>query len=462
MSRKFMNILKLYLYNPIFLILASIYFIGAFISRAGIHYGISGIAEDMMTMVFVFSVWLAFVFGVLIKRQFANHRSSLLPRYRSAHLTVAILIYFAFLVTACLWERGTVPNPILKITSAELTGIYLTCLFMSILIIYFGYLSIGIVLFLAYFVVLVMAGQSQFCIDYLGESPNTRMMLAGSTIALILFFGYRLVTLKEEMFEYSFMFSWPQKDFVRNQLKATQIFADATGRLKSVIGIKSRHPAMPTYPRAGNLISRARHWDFWDRQETTLIIILMILVTPFYMEMVRHPFLHNFYKNPYANFLFYSIAPVLITVCGRYKQMAYLSYDLLKPVRKAQFMKERGAVLLQDFLVYWMLFVIYFAVGPNQILQPEVLATGKFWSYLFLTFSYGIMSLAWIAYMAALTSTRSVIINGILSCSLTQVEFMVVGYLPMEVMVINALVCAAGGVVLTVMAYQRWCGKELA
>ena len=457
---RYSNILKLYCYNPTFTILAGIFFFGAILSRIGIHYNLFNITEDTMTMLFVFTVWLAFVFGVLIKRQFANHRASLLPHYRGAHLMMAVLIYLVFLAAAYLWEIGTAPNPILKITSSELMGIYLACLFMSILIIYFGYLSIGIVLFLAYFVVLVIAGQTQVVIDFLGESSGTHNALAIGTGALILFFGFRLMKLKEEMFEYSFLFSWPQKDLVRNQLRFSQVFVSLTDQIRKLLRIKRRALNISAYPRTKNILSRALHWDYIERTELKGVVILLVLLTPCYLYFVKnYPALHKF-TTPYSNFLLYAVAPVLITICGRYKQMAYLGYDLLKPIRKSQFFQERGIILFQDFLVYWFLFTVYFAVLPSKILMPAVLMTPKFWIYLLLTGTYGFLTLVWIVYMAALTSPRAVIINGISLCILTQMQFMLAGALSTEAMIINAVLSFLGGALLTSVAYKKWCLAE--
>jgi hypothetical protein len=458
---KYFKILKVYLYNPAFAILAAIFFMGAIVSRIGIRYGWFEIAEDTMTMLFVFTAWLLFLFGVIVKRQFANHRASLLPNYRGAHLAVMVLIYLSFLAAAYFWEIGVKPNPVFKITSTELVGIYLSCLFMSLLIVYFGYLSIGMVLFLAYFVVLVLAGQTQSVIDFLGQSLETRGSLVIGTIVVAFFFVVRLLTLKEGMFEYSFLFSWPQRDFVSNQLRVSQVFVSITDWFRKILGIKERVLNIPVYPHRKGLLSRALHWDYIERSELKGVLVLLVVLTPGYLYFVAHyPALHKFYKTPYLNFLLYAIAPVLITICGRYKQMAYLGYDLLKPIRKSEFMKERGIILGQDFLSYWLLFVMYFAVLPNKILMPEILGTVKLWNYLLLTFGYGFLTLAWIAYMATLDNPKSVIINGISLCILSQMQFMGSGIFTAELMAISAFLSFAGAGLLTRAAYKKWCQME--
>jgi hypothetical protein len=112
--------------------------------------------------------------------------------------------------------------------------------------------------------------------------------------------------------------------------------------------------------------------------------------------------------------------------------------------------------LFQDLGVCWLLFVVYLAILPNGILNPSFLAVGKFWAYLFLTASFGFLSLAWIVYMAALRTTRAVLINGGFSGVVTQIEFMLAAHLSAADMMIHAALWLLAAAWLLKMAYARW------
>ncbi|MDP2653479.1 MAG: hypothetical protein Q8Q08_05540 [Candidatus Omnitrophota bacterium] len=459
MSKRIAQILLIYLRHPVFMLLAGILVAGDFIAKTSLRFGIWDVAEDMWTLMFVMITWLAFVFGVLIKRQFANHRASLMPRHRPSHMLAAVMVYAVFIGILSICRSGLVPN--FQITPQEFAGIYMTCLFVSLLIIYLGYLSIAGILFMAYFALLVVAGQTSQVIAFLGISEMTRIVMGGSSFLLAALIVQRLLRIKEDSFEYPFLMAWPQKDLIRNQMRLTQVL---TGWVESVAercGIKSRPAALPAYPAGAGFLSRMLHWDRIEREEVKIVLVLLALTTPLYLQFIEHfSGLHKFYKSPYTNFLLYSIAPVLIAVCGRYKQAAYLGYDLLKPVRKTRFLLERGALLSMDFACYWLLFAVYFALLPAKILSPDLLTAWKLWAFLLLAGGFGFFSLQWIVYMAALTSPKKVIFNGLFSCALTQVEFMLVPHLAADDMVIHAIVWLIGATWFQKLGYDRWKGGE--
>jgi hypothetical protein len=86
MIQRYGQVLALYFRNRTFLILTGCYGAAAVISRMAMRMDIDRLAYDFFTMWFIVCIWISFLFGIQLKRQFANHRASLMPRYRSTHL----------------------------------------------------------------------------------------------------------------------------------------------------------------------------------------------------------------------------------------------------------------------------------------------------------------------------------------------------------------------------------------
>jgi hypothetical protein len=456
MIKRYGHVLGLYFRNRTFLILTLCYGAAAVISRIAMRMDIDDVAYDFFTMWFIVCIWISFIFGIQLKRQFANHRASLMPRYRSTHLLAGGILYAFFTIIAVLWWTN------LKIVLAnqfiDLPRILLTCIFVSLLIVTLGYLSISVFLFMAYFSILLLASQSYDIVMTINTSSSVLQGVWIGIGGLIFFLILRLWYLKEDGFEYPFLLTWPQKDLMRNQLQAAHaLFAP----LRRFIFIRRVPLTIPKYPFQATVIRRVMHWDIFDHAELKWVWVLLVLVSPFYIHFVRTAVeLHEFYAKTYANFLLLAVSPVLIAVIANYKKMAYWGYDLLKPVPRERVIRERGMGIFGGLIVLWVLFCFYFSVIPSMVLDPSILKTIKFWAYILLTGSYAFASLSWLALMSQLNSAKAVIVHGLISIQLSLLLFYAVEYFsPMTVVFCGVLVLM-GGVVLLQCAYARWCKAE--
>ena len=142
--------------------------------------------------------------------------------------------------------------------------------------------------------------------------------------------------------------------------------------------------------------------------------------------------------------------------------MAYWEFDSIKPIRRKQFIQERGIAFLAGMFVCWALFCLYFAVLPNSILQPELLLTEKFWAYVFLTGCYAFAILSWITFMSCLSAAHVIIANFIVLGLLLLFQFALVPLYSMNILFINSALSIGAGAVLLKIAYYGWCKKEFA
>lgn len=457
--RKYVQILLVSLRNPAFLMLSVGFIASSIISRVFIKMRLGFYANEMFTVQFVFSLWLCFMLGLVLKRQFANHRASILPGYRAPHLVVAFLVFVFFVMVVWIWEIGTKVN--FEISSAALFGVHATCLFMAVFIVYLGFLSIGAILVFAYLICLLISGGSFAFVEQLSNTTDYNIYIVTAIISSLIFMIIRLMKIKEDSFEYPFLLSWTEKSLLKNQLRASNFVYSFLNPFKHIFKVTPTIEVYPKYPRAKSILMRAIHWDLIEYRGLKSSFILILIGTPVFVYFLSvFQFANEFFANAYSNFLLLSIAPVLIALGFNYKKRMYWEYDSLKPIDKKTFILEKGYSFFRDLVLFWILFVLYFALISSAVLNAEILGTLKFWSYLLFTGTYGYLVMAWICYMSSCSKAKTVIFNGMCLCLLTMVL--------MEMSVFNVLtifVCSmvsfVAGIIMLNIAYARYCDKEL-
>ena len=457
--RKYAQILLLSIRNPAFLMLSLGFIASSVISKGFITMRLGFYANEMFTVQFVFSLWLCFMLGLVLKRQFANHRASILPGYRAPHLVVAFLVFVFFVIVVWMWEIGTKVN--FEISSAALFGVHTTCLFMAVFIVYLGFLSIGAVLVFAYLICLLISGESFAFVEQLSNTTHFNIYIVAAIISLFVFMIIRLMKIKEDSFEYPFLLSWTEKSLLKNQLRASNLVYSFFNPFKHIFKSKQKISVYPKYPRAKNALIRSIHWDINEYREMRGTWCLIVFGTPAFIYFLKvFQFGNEFFANAYFNFLLLSVAPVLIALGSNYKKMMYWAYDSLKPIDKRTFILEKGFGFFRDLILFWFLFVVYFAVISSAVLNAGIMATVKFWSYLLFTGAYGYLIMAWIAYMSSCLKAVTVIFNGMCLCLLTMLLMQLV-ILDVLSIVFCVFISFVSANILIRVTYDKYCEKEL-
>jgi len=138
----------------------------------------------------------------------------------------------------------------------------------------------------------------------------------------------------------------------------------------------------------------------------------------------------------------------------------YWAYDSLKPIDKRTFILEKGFGFFRDLILFWFLFVVYFAVISSAVLNAGIMATVKFWSYLLFTGAYGYLIMAWIAYMSSCLKAVTVIFNGMCLCLLTMLLMQLV-ILDVLSIVFCIFISFVSANILIRITYDKYCEKEL-
>jgi len=462
------QILLMYLRNPIFRILFGFKIISAIIMRLFLTVGVKflpawlfySIGDDLVTMIMLISLWVPFVIGVILKRQFASPRASLIPGFRQLHLIVAFLVYSLFLLIGYFASAGF--HPYMSCPADILWGIYLGFWFLTALIIALAYLSIQAILFFSYIVtLLILSNSSSEIMQWMGNSMVNGVFFFGGAIILGLL-TFRLLHVKDECFEYPYLISWPQKDLIENQLRARQVPTSVLSWLKRSLGVKEPdRKVVPYYGRRG-ILHRAYHWDFYEVLELKNIGLFLLLIVPLYVIYLQaHVGEINYFSRATSNFLLLSIAPVLVAISTNYNKVPYWGYDLLKPVSRTDFVKEHGLILLCNLFIYWVILCLFFAVLPKTVHAPEHLLIPRFWAYLLVTGSYSFLVMAWMALMSRIQKPFLIVLHGIFLCSITSLQYMSSPFVTTAwEWLFTGFIYSVIALILLRAAYRRWCETE--
>lgn len=491
MSQKLKNILLLYLRETGFMVLALLGFASLGALNGLVYWGIQKnlwddkilsvkilphkhldifahkflLGDELLSTVFILGLWMMFTLGLMIKRQIANDRASLLPGYRVPHIAVFSAILALTFVIVILLSESTVilTQEFLRqsvLVEISKPAIYLVIILLAFSMLGLGYLSIGYAVFLGY-VLLTILGQNLIFVLQ-AFSMNSSLFQAGCiflTVVSVLFIR-RLWTVKNENFEYPFLLVWPPQKTMLNQASAGLWAHNLKTQFTKTFGIKISGPALPDYFKMPHVWARAGHWGCVSRTSyLTLLVWAALGLLPFCMVIKSS--LPDYVINPHieANFLLLTGAPVLLTIITNYKNMIFWSFDLIKPVSRTEFFKEQGLKFIKDLAVFWLIVAVYFGAVPLFIISENV-DLPYFASYLFMTFGFSVLSLGWLAVLSSLTDEKAVAANGLVLCLIIMCEFYWAREVPSLWLMINALLCFTAGALFFKLAFEKWTNHE--
>ena len=440
--------------------LAVMYVLGAIVSKWMFFHGHNIVGNDICTLIFIVTIWLACIIGIIVKRQMASHRASLLPGYRETHIFAIFFWYAIFIFIVYLWEQGLRLD--IAYTENGFVGIYLASLFAAILITYLGYLSIGRILIYAYLLTLFISSQSATIVFFINEHPAVNYFFVSANIVLVILFVYRLRKLKEDMFEYHALLSWPPQSFIRNQMKTDN---------KLQLWIQRKFPfwrssrtvgVIPAYQSLKSFESRMRHWLFFEEKEFRQIGCFLIFFTPIYLSLISLiDKTHEFFMTPYNNFLLLTVGPILLLISANYKKMPYWKYELLKPIQRRDYILERGFGLLGSLELFWLLLSLFIVIFPSILLNPAALGTWRFWLYLVFTETFCVLIFSVLLSLICIKQTRKVIFYGIPFGFFIIIEFYLIPFVSARSILYHLLFCYVILWKLLPAVFRQWLKKEL-
>lgn len=408
MNSRLAQVSLLYARNPLFAVLSITLIVSAVLSKELLIRRAYISAEELWNVMFVAMLWIILYLGVLVKQQIASHRAALLPGYRWPHIVVMTAITLVLLAVGIYWNRGIIWEYYL--TAGAVNGGYACCILIGVVILCLGYLSMGRVLLYAYGLTVVAALNVETLIRLFENNPALIYGVGAVTVLLFAAFVGRLAVLKAEHLEYPYVFTWPPRRYM-----ARLVHRSVHPRFLRIFPAKHTFDGLECYTAHRNFFDRVFHWDPLLLKNIRQTLVAALIATPA-GALILHfsPEARDFFSRSYVNFLLLSLTPVLATLIGQYKKIAYWEYDLLRPVTRTQYINERGTLLAIHLLAHWLLIVWFIAVVPLAVFQPAVLATVRFWLYLSLTGLGALLVMSWMAALSCTNKARVILGNGFL------------------------------------------------
>ncbi len=492
MRQKLKHIFLLYLREPGFIILSALSFLTLCAMQAVIYWGIEKnlwndnfvsisigqnknldifvykymLSEELLSFVFILGLWLMFSFGLLIKKQFANDRASLLPGYRGPHINVVLGILILMISSTILLSKSAMILAqffFLQVlhVPVSLWAIYLIIISMGLTMLYLGYLSMNYVIVIGYLALAILAQNIISVLGIVTANPISYYSLFFLFALGIILFVHRLLHLKNEHFEYPFLLSWPPQKIMRNQAALEHKVHLFKTHCLELLHLYPREKKIPAFYQHQTLWARAHNWGSVGQPNIFALLLIALLGLPLYYNFLKSP-TSEFIVGAQAetNFLLLSTTAVLLTIITNYKNMLFWSYDLIKPVGRHDFFKQHSVKFVSHLIIYWLIIVLYFAFLPDWARGTEQLKTPHFWSFLFLTLSFSTLCLSWLATLSAMTNERAVVGNGFVLCLIIMAEFFLAGRTSSGWILLNAVLCLILSTLFFKLAFDKWMNKE--
>lgn len=447
--KRLMNISMLYWQNTGFRCLLAIVLVSGLLTKVFLNARSFLFAEEIFTLFFVIVMWLAFHIGILLKHQFSNVRSRLLPKYRSAHVTAFVLLYALLIALAVVWRMGHVLR-FPWLSPASMTGVWGSCLLLSLFIIMLGYLSIGRALLYGYCVLLFL---SVFAADISDVFAQYRWLVGVPFMVWVLGVAgliARLSVLNEESFEYGHLLKWPPRDFnIYRYQSIGQKFFKSTP-----VVVKEKFCA-----RKG-ITGRLRHWDAVKGDEPDVAWGLLWLVAGLYaLVFFKVDWAIEWLRSVSGLFLMYVLTPLVIVAMVYYKRLIFWGYDLIRPVSRQAYFKDQAGLVFFRLAVYWLFTVLALRLIPMALFDIGKISTGVL-GFLLLSACFSFLIISVLIVLSAIDSVRRIIINGALLSLMMIIFFDIVPELSLKEHLLCSWACLASGLIFIKQGYHAWCSKE--
>jgi hypothetical protein len=448
MINRIIKIFDLYRQNKGFSMLTAIVLFTGIASKISYHMRLYALADDLFTLLFIFTLWLAFLFGILIKHQFASCRAHVLPGYRTASILTLMIFYLVFIGLSILWGSG-MKLDFPWMPHVSMAGVWSTALIVSLFVILLGYYSIGRFLLYGYcFLVLSSIFFVQIMDIYRVNHAITFLPLI-LWFTGIIFFIWRLFSLREESFEYAYLLTWPPKESA-GYLKRKRLRVDAPSRLE-VTGKK--------YPKKMNIMKRAAHWDLSEGKDVNFIwSVILVLAGIYVLVFFNVTWVINWLKNVNNNFFLLVFTPLVIVTIRHYKNLIFWGLDILRPLQKKEYFKDQIARVFLHVFQYWLLIGTVLGFIPTILFVTD--GSVPILGYFFLSGSILFLIISVLIYITANDENVTVIVNGAMLSYIVLLFFEPASFLNAKGYILTCLVCLAGGLIYIRRGYHAWCLKE--
>ncbi|MEI7999414.1 MAG: hypothetical protein WCH62_07920 [Candidatus Omnitrophota bacterium] len=439
--KRVVSAISLYQYHPVVFMLAISLITLMVAVKIFMSFGNYFMVEELMTLWLIVWMSLAFQIGIIVKRQVTTPWAHLLPGYRWSHASVVCCIFVVITALTLPWLTslfGFISPLVAKIALTKL------CIGTFLVTMVVAYISIRIMVLVSYALLLMAASHVMDILDIFLRVPFLSTVVTIGIGVLMIIFLWRILNLKEEDFEYSFLLSWP-------------VYKSSEGVAASHKSVPYQKSKISAFYKMGNSFQKAMHWVRLESEDIgNLGAVLLVAVAIFEFYIVKFAPVGGFYTRPYANFFLFVMLPVFISLCFNYRMFSFKDWAVMLPIVRLQLAKQWGILMAVSFLSSWILVCVLFAIAPDLILNLGILKSFKIWEYLVFTGVFGLMTLGVLAYVAQLENSRKVIVYIFLYGVYVSAEYMLVAWYDERTILAHMLLASAIGVWFCKKAYDQW------
>ena len=432
----------------------------------------------------MFAYFNACLLGVLLRDNIAHPWASVLPRYRQKHLLVSTLVALFFLGIP-MFSMEFVGTSDIAPTSVAV--IFLTCLAAGLWTLHHPVL--GGVLAVP-FLVFAMAHSSsspKLAAFLAGTNPATSAALVFISLLALWALAWRLLALKEDMFEYAIARVWG--DLLRGRggqtfrglfnAKAIEDYlaalpADKRATLQNFDPLKSPFTNLKQVDNLSGYSERSlwQRLQLWQlgiaptRVSTSvgyLMVITLIVIPP----MVFIPPLVGA-EIPARDVVVIMSVQVMTNPVTLWLpwfiRLHRLGYESVRPRTRQEFVRELGLALLWDIIQCWLGGVLFMGIAA-AIWAPELLQVKNILLFILGTgvgqlCVYALMGI-WLSKLLKRGMVASVSCAFCPFLAMASWILWISSRIGVELNIAIASVLAAASVATIALAYRRWCRADL-
>jgi len=403
------------------------------------------LVEDLLLVWYLALLTLAFMLGIIIKRQITSHQRQLLPGYRSVHILVALGLWVIIALAVACWLESLPLMRGLSLQKAPLAALAVLTFLTTVIV---AYCSVRYLFIFIYVSALFAFAHVMDLHDLIVRFPLGYPLLLGLIALFTIMFVGRLWMLREGCFEFGYLFAWPLHRCQEGDSLATSK------------GIYVEHHMEP-YHLTDGLWKKALHWRSVEIDDIKGFgMFILSAVGAFECYVYNSSGTDGFYTKPYENFLLFVMVPFFMSLCFNYRVLAYSGYAHILPVKKEDVILQWGVLLLYSLTVSWFFCVAVFAIVPGFILHLAFVYAPRFWAYVLFCGTFAQVTLWWFIYVAAVEQ-KPAIAHCLGYLTLVLVLFLKVGSMSASVLVLLLITALMAGMFFSFKAYLQWCGKEV-
>lgn len=323
----------------------------------------------------VAGLWMLFLFGTLLKFQFAQFRSHLVPYFRSTHMAVFVGIGLAMTLLGFFWLDRI--SQTLTMRYILLSGILFGLI--TIILAYMSYVPIVIAvgfLWVVFISDVFIWSQTNF--GWGMTLAINSFLVFGAALFLI----WRFAVLREESFEYPYLL-WSFEKLGSAKRGGLISLCRLTQPIRERLFLSKNGVDIKTFQSIPDIFSQALYLDAGRMKMVVILFFLFLALAPLYafeLDPIKAVL------QAHQKYFFLIAFPAVLTIIFNEHLLIVRNSEWLRPISVGAWIKARVLLLHVEAIYYWasILFILVILpqivflqrISADQVLSAPTLLTG--------------------------------------------------------------------------------------